>query len=356
MLEYIFVFVFISIFALTLEDIKYKYNFFSYSLIFILFTILQFFRDFSIGVDTLNYVIFFDKISHSNGLHEVGLIADSLNIELGFSYLVYFFSLLGFSERGILNLFVSIIFFNLMFFSKKVSISSFIFFISILSYLNIYISSFNILRQIVAMSFLILSTAYLIKNRYIMSLFLILVSSLFHASSLLGFIFFLIYKFREELSRNYILVVSLVFVFLMSLNNVLTLFNKYSVYIESDTVTSSPKFFVIFSLMLLILSVFFKKKINFKNIDFYNFAIVLLSISVGLQFYQVFSSTLNQGISRLNLYFFWSSSILIMILINNFSKGEKKILIYSLFFIFMFAYYIYVLNNIGYSYVPYRKV
>lgn len=104
----------------------------------------------------------------------------------------------------------------------------------------IYPNSFNIMRQALGLSIAINSLQYLLKQKYIKAVILIIISSFFHATSILMLIPFILslVKRNWKLVRNVILLSSVVFLlFGNQIINVLLLMVGKSFYLSGYNVT-----------------------------------------------------------------------------------------------------------------------
>ena len=353
MVPYFFVFISISIFSLFIDFSKSKFiRFFLYLLILFVFISLYYFRQSSIGTDTLNYIPIFQDIIRSHNVVEYSF---DKNIEIGFSVAVYFLSLFYNNYFFIFAGLTSIVYINLIVAINNFKLNNVLFFASLFCVFQIYFYSFNILRQAIALSFVILAVSYLLKNNNKKFLILCSMAFLFHYSSIFVFLFFFVYKFREKIAKYwYISVFGSLFVLDFLFNFLITSYDKYNVYDVADDITSSGGIFInLFYILVFSFSVYVKKKIFCMTTEFY-FFLALFGFYISLTLFFLTSPFLNQAMVRISLYFSWSSVFIILIIFKNIRNSNMRYIINCCYYIFLFAFTTYFLSNAGYEVVPYR--
>lgn len=182
---YSFVFILYSL-SLYLRN-RFLDKFFIVIISFLL-SILPGFRAISVGTDTSMYYDILDSRLNSGDYFVT-------NIEPGYIYLVKLFQNL--SLENYFFLFVSFLA-NFLFVSAIYSLKKYRF-LALLSYLtfsNIYMMGFNVLRQYLALSIYVYSLVFLFKGRYFLHLIFIVLAIFFHYSSfiflLMSFLYYLI--------------------------------------------------------------------------------------------------------------------------------------------------------------------
>lgn len=173
-------YVFLLLICTTLAYYADKYNSkkILYLIIFI-FTFVTGFRGEDVGIDTVNYIDFWDEVLSGNILF----------IELGFQWLIEVlqkvttnYVILFFTCSFIIYFFIIIRLWEL----KR--IASFSILIATL-YMLVLMPSMNTMRQYCAISILFYSTRYLFNKKYLRYFGGIIVATLLHTSSLLGIVF-----------------------------------------------------------------------------------------------------------------------------------------------------------------------
>lgn len=353
MVPYFVVFISISIFAFFIDFSKSKFiRLFLYLLILFVFVSLYYFREASIGTDTLNYIYIFQDIISSHNVIEYSF---DKNIEIGFSFAVYFLSLLSNNYFFIFAGLTSIVYINLIIAINNFKLNNVLSFASLFCVFQIYFYSFNILRQAIALSFAILAISYLIKNNNKKFLILCFMAFLFHYSSIFVFLFFFIYKFREKIVKYwYISVFGTFFVLGFLFNFLVVNYDKYNAYDVADSITSSGGILInLFYILIFSLSLSLKKKIVYMTTEFY-FFLAVFGFYISLTLFYLNSPFLNQAMVRISLYFLWSAVFIILIIFKNIRNSDIRYIVNCCYYMFLFAFTTYFLSNSGYEVAPYR--
>ena len=353
MIPYLIVFLSVSVLSFIIDFSKSQYIKIS-CLFFILisFLSLYYYRDYNIGTDTLNYVPIFEDIFIANNLVEYSI---EYSIEIGFSVVVYFLSLFSKDHFFIFVCLTAIIYINLIAAFYKYQLSSTLFFTSLFCIFPIYFYSFNILRQAIALSFVVLAVSFLLKNKNKQFLFFTLLAFLFHYSSVFVVLFYFIYKFRYLLVRFWYFSVfgafAIVYVFF---GYIVGSFDKYSGYGEVDGVTSPVGALLnLFYISIFFIALYLRKYISLLKSDFH-FYLATYGFFVSLSFYFMIAAFLNQGMVRASLYFMWPSIFLILIIIKNIFNIHMRYIVSCCYYLFLFSFTAYYLSNAGPEVVPYR--
>ena len=222
---------------------------------------------------------------------------------------------------------------------SKYPLLSYMFFIA-----YYYLYSFFLVRQVLAMSFVIFSFKYLKEKKFIKFVSLILIASLFHSSAIFVLIAYPFCHFVKFGVKNYIFIF-LAYVFATSLKGVIfRLISLYSPltssYIENGIYGTSDGVFtfsILINVLLITLGYIANKKVNYDDNILYNLAtlgsIVLCFTPIVTEFY------------RLSLYFNVFNVILISNDMINLKDSEilkdKRIkgLIYVVFLSFLVFYF-----------------
>lgn len=149
----------------------------------ILLSVIAGMRGDSVGIDTQQYIYYFNLIAQGKTQYVFGFEQSFIAI-CGFllslfcdtSFLLLIFALLT-------NI---LIFIRIWDFRKYISLP----WAAVVYFGMFYFMTFNIMRQFVAVSIVFWASRYLLKRKYIVFLLSILVASLFHNSALLGVLFF----------------------------------------------------------------------------------------------------------------------------------------------------------------------
>lgn len=170
MIEF-FVFSIVILASSLIKPQKQKYILFCFA--FILFLLLGF-RAESVGTDTINYKAYFDIIKSGY----------KLSVEIGWIYLNEAVIVCGGNFNSLLILVAALTIIPIIIIIKKNSVNP-LFSLFLYYTLYIYFYSFNISRQTLALSIVFIAIIFLIKNKIIWFVILVLFSSLFHISSLI---------------------------------------------------------------------------------------------------------------------------------------------------------------------------
>lgn len=122
------------------------------------------------------------------------------SVEVGYKYLNFVFSSLGFNYN-IFLLFIN--FFILFNISKFIRYNSYYLILPLLIYFSdfFFYYSFSGIRQSIAMSFTALSIYYIFENKNKTALFLILLGSLFHVTALIFIVAFFVPNVKSKFSK-----------------------------------------------------------------------------------------------------------------------------------------------------------
>lgn len=147
-------------------------------------------RDSSVGTDTSHYIRYFEYVKDTGSRVQN---FKYLDLERGFGVFLYLIS--RFTNNVFWMLFLSelfICFFVWKAIDDNVS-DQYKVFSMVLYYLLFYSFSFNIMRQMMAMSILLFSYRYIKKRELFKFLICVVIASLFHTSAIIGFALYPIY-------------------------------------------------------------------------------------------------------------------------------------------------------------------
>ena len=205
-------------------------------------------------------------------------------------------------------------------------------------YLFLYFTtSFNIMRQMLAVSIVFYAYKFLICRDFKRFVFWIFIASFFHTTALLCIpVYFIFTKSEKNLNKmNYTKILSIIFliIIIINFNNLIKIitqigiFSKYDIY--SNYVESSNRTVILNIIFLLIFFILKKEMVNYDEKN--NVFILLYFIGTILDF----SGFISPYIKRISLYFSISSLYLLSSLPMIFKNNKQK---YSLaFFILMYA-------------------
>lgn len=157
------------------------------------------FRDTSVGMDTLSYKLFFDDYIHHSWykIFTEKPTGNGDTVELGLKIMMkicseiypnYYFYQFVFS-----TLYLTLFFIFIYRYTSNVILAFAIFLGG-----GLYMQTFNIARQMLAIAITAYSMMYLLERKFIKSLVLIGIAYLFHSSSLLALMMFIVYPFRDN--------------------------------------------------------------------------------------------------------------------------------------------------------------
>lgn len=219
--------------------------------------------------------------------------------------------------------------------------------ISILLFINIgaYYTSFNITRQILAVSIIFAGSTYIYKREFRKYIVTILIASLFHQTSWLMIPFYFLLNLKFNL-RNSILIITLSAVAILSLNTLIEIvqrfISRYSGYTYGMTglnVTS-----VVVPVAILLFVIIHHKSISFDSVKHR----VWLNASV---YYTIFSiAGLKVEMFQRVAEFFNPYVLLIIPLIISEISNKNLRVVYTIYIIFfVIAYNLVILSGTGYD-------
>lgn len=367
----------LSIIFLSL-GLNYKKRIYGKFLIFIglLFPcIMAGLRGITVGTDTKGYVL---------NLYNIAFKMDSFNSLIKMSELIYFSSdklylLITYISSKWLNSFQIMLFiyqcliifpiyFSLKNIAKK---NQDIVFGMLIFYFTLYNLSLNMVRQSIAISFVMLGFSYLkkeltLKNKFLSFLYLIIAIG-FHDTALFGIIIYLIYlklnnpKNNEKSKNLFCIIITCITVFSLIFYKPLLIFianigiyPKALVYINKFSNFNIDFLGTIINVLLIIMVVLTKDQSKKMNLN-YKFGLLLTILNLLISFIGIFI-TYTQ---RLSYYFYFIiiSNYIAPLCSNNLKKGNIYLKTVIVFFAF-FVYWLIVIcinnNNETLPYVFFR--
>lgn len=292
---------------------------------FIILFILSAFRGENVGTDTINYKDLFNSF-------QLNIDWIRLSIEPGWLFLNDVIIFLGGEYRHLIILSSFLTLASVFFVAKKYSLNPML---SILAYylLYFYFYSFNISRQLLAVSIVLVAFLFLIKNRIFLFAILIFFASLFHSSALICLLLILVNKLSGD---KYILSLlsflsGIVGLFGYQLISKLAKFSDYESYVltyEHGNLLGNSLFLVIYQSFLIFI-LFTVKKVTLE-VKIFCFYIIFMSITIRIPF-----------ADRLILYFAAFQILFFpyyLLKQANFDKNSRSI---AFFLILMFLYIIF---------------
>lgn len=354
MLPYLYVYIvaMTSSFFYDIKEFRRLKWFFCFGIVFSL-SILYYVRDFSIGLDTYTYVGIIDDVFQIDSIKGVVDYSILYNIEIGFVFFVYLLGFLGVSTSLVFFVSALLIYINLFFALKKVKVNVVLYFSAFFSYCAFFLWSFNILRQMIAVSFVILAVGFLLNSSKRKFILFIILATLFHYSAIVGLLFYFIYHYLDFFFKFRLwLVFFICAISKFILLAVVSYYPRYASYGVGDTANSIGIFLFSFYLFIFLLLGVAGKYVKKKVVE-YELFVSAFSIYIGLQLAFIINGISTYGTTRLLIYFLWPSVFIIGIFLINLKESIRYILNCLLFLLFTF-YFLYSLNSSGYDYVPFR--
>lgn len=330
-------------------------------------------RHHSIGTDVDVYVSqLFNKALYSNSWSEYYnsrwwfswhfiYVSD---YEIGFSFLIYLVTKI-FSNFQIVLFFIELFIILPIYCSIK-NIGNLkdkeyiVFFVFYMLFFNL---SLNAMRQFISLSYVFLAFSFLINKRKFKYFFYVFVAFLFHKSSIMALLVFIIYEIinnkslknifivigEKKYSFNKLISFFLVFIalFLMLNSNYLVNFiqmiglDKYSGYISGNVSMSISKFIKVLPIFFLFIVHFKKMKIKYSESSFL-FVLLVLKIIIS-NFSSV--NTFGERISYIFDIFLMVTIPYLCTLYNSKKDNVTKILLISYLVFYWWFYYVYGGNS-----------
>lgn len=218
--------------SLKIGNMKYKNR--KKLFLFLLIIPLLFFVSFrgtSVGPDTASYYRVYNLIANNSSISEAIL---NSRMESGFVIVNYLFSKIGFSYWGFqiaVSIFIYYSFGRLIYrYSPSVGVSCFL-----LISCNIFLGTMNVIRMWIAVAILTYSIPFILKNKLIPFVSLVVFAMMFHFSAIVFVVAYPVYKIKDK-PRNIILLFIGALVILIFANPVFTYITSklgmYSTYLN----------------------------------------------------------------------------------------------------------------------------
>ena len=323
------------------------------------------FRSYSVGLDTKNYVSYYESLKNNADF----LFKKSISSkwEIGFTFLNSIFAMLGVNYRVLLFFIYSFVSISIVFFSNKISedkVLSLILYIA----LGVFAQGLNTIRQIIAMVIILYVIILLIDKKYMwLSVLLTFVASLFHVSAIFCLIFIVIRYIKPKwwvvtIMFGLTIIGSFLFPYIMKVVEELTPLDYYSRYfvnykgfiVESDLLNNLYSIALILLFFILYLAKFKFLQLNNKQKEQYDFFIMIF-IFVPMIRIAGFILNAQALFNRLSMYFFMILIVLVPLFVQGVKYNQKRyyatlIMIYIVAFGYM--YYLYAIK-LSCGVVPY---
>ena len=323
------------------------------------------FRDYTVGNDTVTYLICYERIAHINSLFEA-LSYDRM--ETGYVALSYYFSHIGLSFYQFQFIIAFFIYFSLYLFlvrySKNIGISCLMFLT-----LRYMLGPMVVVRMYIVVAILLYSVPYIQLRKFPHFLFLVVLATFFHKTALL---FLPLYPLSiVKWSKEKILVATCASAIIAFLGKTFFLYvtskvGIYENYLDGAYFASTGKTSVIVRLAIdSILAMFvlytewlYKKQFDIQNIIEKNrisiqqinhtaiLCILCLDI-IGLS---------NSIMGRISGYFTFSWLIIVPMVFSQIKNKASSFVLFVPFAVFLIAYFetILVLRQDWYNVIPYH--
>lgn len=175
---------------------------------FLLFTLIAALRSENIGVDTLQFTSFYKSLTLINEFP----IFSNYRYEYGFTFLCWLLSRISDSPQ--LLLLVTSVFINVVV-ARFIYKNSKNVYLSTILYLtcNYYFQYMNIMRQAIAIAFVLLAYENLKEKKYFNYVIFTLLGCLFHFSAILSFLFIFLKKIKLNRKVIFITIISIILAF-----------------------------------------------------------------------------------------------------------------------------------------------
>ena len=351
MLIYIFLILIIAIlcFLSFLKKLNKKVVNISYYILFIVIFLLSAMRNRGVGVDTNSYCNYYEKIDSYSSIFNTGF-------EVGFAILVK--TLHCFSKNSQLLIIVSstLTIFSMMYFIKTNS-SNWLLSLLIFILYNCWFCYLNIMRQAIAISFILLGYNNLKKNKFKNDLYFLLVvlfACAFHKAAIIAILLPFIRKFKITKNRLVLTGITGLLLFLIAgplFKLLVILLPKYNVY-SNSLYAQSNYFGVLLKLLLssciLCFSFYYFSDNQFKFIKVSHVQNnhLISNPELNLQFncYNMYNLILYLSLSmvvfeRLSFYFMIFAVVLIPNIFGRIRNKTKQqlIIVFSIFLIYFLS-------------------
>lgn len=298
-------------------------------LLFSYFTLLLLsaFREVRVGTDTEHYEDLFYTIANNN--------SDSFRVEPGWVFLNKLIVFQDFDFRAVLVL-SSFITLTLIFIIVKKYSSNPMLSISFFYLLYFYFFSFNISRQMLAVSIVLMGIIFLLKDKRILFFISIFLASLFHQTALIAFLLYFYNKIsNQKFFIIFFIILSMFFgVFGVSILRNIIGYTNYSLYVDNYDISGiiGKSFLLILFNAFFIYIILSLKKFSSEFKIFYLF-IIMFNLTVLIPF----------G-SRLILYFSVYQILFYPYFLVNLNQNTKNFKLISIFMLILYSFFVFIIS------------
>lgn len=307
-------------------------------------------RDNVVGTDLLMYIGFYNNV-----IDDFDDYVNVYHIEYGYVSLNYIVNFLTMGSETLLLFVIAFITYSSIMYSFRDSSKNILISLLIFQCMAMYCTSFNLMKQYIAVAIICVSYSFLIKEKYGWSLLFCFIGSFFHRSCLIYLPLIAVYKGLKNFKMYYFFSGSVVVASVAGLIGyefLVSFIPKYqALYVDSSYGAGrslSASFFLGIIALVYLMYVNFKIKcfnIHFDKIREFNNILILIYGLVWILSYKVFI------IHRLAPYF---EAMLCFAIPYAIEKQKRyKNLSYIVFLSLLFVYYyIFLSKNLG-NIVPY---
>lgn len=312
-------------------------------------------RSYSVGVDTLSYMGFYDM---SRYLSFDRIINGTFGVENGYLYYNKMLNFISESPQFMLIINALVITTGILYFIYKNSPNVTL---SVYLYITLYYFavSLNIMRQFIALSIFLIALEQLKKNRWLTYIIIIYLSSLIHESALIClpvvFIHYLKPTIKNMIWIFCVAIGSTIFVYINpSIVSILSgSYSRYveTTYFEANQVGGTIIIWIVQIAMYFSTIYILKSKKHIlgdrdKKLMFLSAIMILISVCIGLIGTKIFI------LSRM-IYSFDIFMIILIPLIIKYTIKEKKLALIAVYLVLL-VYFVYNLSTGGSGVVPYQ--
>ena len=306
--------------------------------------LLQSLRKWTVGIDIVTYLSFFERVSNDG--HLLRFMQEFHSLEKGFIYYMKLLSFITTNPQVYLSL-VSITIFSLV--GYVIYKNSKNYYLSIIAIITLVFFNFSFsgIRQSIAIAIAFISFEFIKKKKWVLFILLVLLASTFHTSALVFLIAFPLYYLRIEKKHLFLILILIAVVFLFkSFFLKFILVNVFDKYDGSTLLVSTGAYTMFFVMLALyVVSMIVKKPNSYSpQLNAYsNYLLVAVLIQI--------AASESQIAMRAGYYYFIFSSLLIPEIIVSTKNERIRPIIYVLVVIICFSFY--YLTTSGGSLDPY---
>ncbi|KIO70372.1 EpsG family protein [Caldibacillus thermoamylovorans] len=299
----------------------------------------------SVGADTENYLYGYNLIKDY-------FYPDFFNVvrwENGYVILNKLVSFMSNNEQIIIIATSFIILIGIFYFIYKNSLN-FTFSIYLFLSLYFYLISFNLIRQFIAISILLMGFHLIEKRKFFKYLIVVVIASTFHQPAILMIGLYFLYNLKLN-AKNLTLIIGSAILLLVSFNYIMELifivFPGYEYYIGTSYLEGSGLLTTLISGSILFFGVFIK--LTYKSDKKFDFLLIIMIVSFLVSALSMYITLFN----RLGYYFSIFNIIFIPYAIYLVKDQNVKIIYSSVIYIITFLYFLFRLAGDFQQVIPY---